>query len=97
MPSFLILTCNSIYIIVKITELNKTEFNSTMACPKKKTSHRKQQQRRAKWVAQLPTLSKCPNCGESKIAHYACTECGYYNGREYAKAMPRKKQKSASQ
>lgn len=65
-----------------------------MACPKKKTSHRKQHQRRAKWVAFIPTISKCPNCGESVIPHFVCTSCGYYNGREYLRALPRKMRKA---
>ena len=64
-----------------------------MACPKKKTSHRKQHQRRANWKAIAPVLAKCSNCGEVKMSHYACSSCGYYNGREYLKALPRKKQK----
>ena len=67
-----------------------------MACPKKKTSHRKQHQRRAKWVAFLPNIIKCSNCGESSISHYACTSCGYYNGREYKKALPRKERKATA-
>ena len=67
-----------------------------MACPKKKTSHRKQHQRRAKWVAYLPNIAKCSNCGEPVISHVACSYCGNYNGREYLKALPRKKDKAAS-
>lgn len=67
-----------------------------MACPKKKTSHRKQHQRRAKWVALLPNLSKCSNCGEVCLSHSVCPECGYYNGREYVRALPKKKQKASS-
>ncbi|OGI20583.1 MAG: 50S ribosomal protein L32 [Candidatus Melainabacteria bacterium RIFCSPHIGHO2_02_FULL_34_12] len=67
-----------------------------MACPKKKTSHRKQHQRRAKWVAILPNITKCSNCGESAISHNACTSCGFYNGREYIKSLPRKKRKATA-
>lgn len=66
-----------------------------MACPKKKTSHRKQHQRRANWVAILPNLASCPNCGEACTSHYACPSCGYYNGREYTKALSKKKQEEA--
>lgn len=67
-----------------------------MACPKKKTSHRKQHQRRAKWVAITPILSKCSNCGEVCVSHYTCKECGYYNGREYLKALPKKNKKATT-
>ena len=65
-----------------------------MACPKKKTSHRKQQQRRAHWVSLLPNITKCTNCGDPCISHYACPSCGYYNGREYISSLARKTQKS---
>ena len=67
-----------------------------MACPKKKTSHRKQHQRRANWVAIKQNISKCANCGEPSLSHYACTECGYYNGREYLRAIRLKKQKASA-
>lgn len=67
-----------------------------MACPKKKTSHRKQHQRRAKWVAFLANVSNCSNCNEPKVSHLACTSCGYYNGREYLLALPRKKRKATA-
>ena len=66
-----------------------------MACPKKKTSHRKQQQRRAKWVATIPAITTCQNCGEHCLSHCACGACGYYNGREYIKALQKKKQLTA--
>ena len=68
-----------------------------MACPKKKTSHRKQHQRRAKWKAILTTITSCANCGEPTVSHLACTSCGYYNGREYLRALPRKKRKTSAQ
>ena len=67
-----------------------------MACPKKKTSHRKQHQRRAHWKAILPTITTCSNCGEPTVSHLACTSCGYYNGREYLRALPRKKRKASA-
>ena len=67
-----------------------------MACPKKKTSHRKQHQRRAKWIAFVPNITKCSNCGEPCVSHCACPSCGYYNGREYVKSLPRKRQQSTA-
>ena len=67
-----------------------------MACPKKKTSHRKQHQRRSRWLATLPNITKCSNCGEAILSHFACKLCGYYNGREYLRALPRKKRKATA-
>jgi large subunit ribosomal protein L32 len=51
-----------------------------MPQPKKKTSHSKQGHTRHHWKAKTPTLVKCKNCGEMKLAHRVCTACGFYNG-----------------
>lgn len=61
-----------------------------MAVPKKRTSHRKQHQRRANWKITAPNIVSCSNCGEPSQSHIACVECGYYNGREYIKALPKR-------
>ncbi len=54
-----------------------------MAVPKRKTSKARRDKRRsAVWKLDAPTLSKCPNCGEYKLAHRACPNCGMYNGRQ---------------
>ncbi len=54
-----------------------------MAVPKRKTSKARRDKRRsAVWKLEAPALSKCPNCGEYKLAHRACKNCGVYNGRE---------------
>lgn len=65
-----------------------------MAVPKKKTSHQKQHKRRANWKLEPVNYVLCPNCGEAKISHLVCTSCGYYNGREYLKALPKKARKA---
>lgn len=51
-----------------------------MPQPKKKTSHSKQGHTRHHWKASKPTLVKCKNCGEMKLAHKVCMACGFYNG-----------------
>ncbi len=57
-----------------------------MAVPKRKTSKARRDKRRSTvWKLEAPALSKCPNCGEYKLAHRACSNCGYYNGREVIK------------
>lgn len=54
-----------------------------MAVPKRKTSHaRKSSRRSTVWKLNAPTLVICPNCGEYKVAHRACGNCGMYNGRQ---------------
>ena len=57
-----------------------------MAVPKRKTSKaRKNTRRSAVWKLTAPALAKCPECGEYKLAHRACSNCGTYNGREVIK------------
>ena len=57
-----------------------------MAQPKKKTSHQKQMQRRARWKAEPATIAKCMNCGAPSKPHNICFECGYYHGRPVHRA-----------
>ncbi len=57
-----------------------------MAVPKRKTSKARRDKRRsAVWKLDAPAISKCPTCGEYKLSHRVCPECGYYNGREVIK------------
>ena len=58
-----------------------------MAVPKKRTGHSAQGKRRANWKAIKPTTTKCPNCGETVLAHTVCTACGYYKGKPVSKKM----------
>ncbi len=52
-----------------------------MAVPKKKTSQARRDQRRAHHALQGPNLIACPNCGELRLPHRVCPECGHYKGR----------------
>lgn len=53
-----------------------------MAVPKKKTSHRKQAQRRAaNSRLDAPALVECPQCRSARQPHHVCPTCGYYDGR----------------
>lgn len=52
------------------------------ALPKQRISRRRQgNRRRHHWVAQ-PALVPCKQCGEKKLAHHVCPNCGYYRGRQ---------------
>jgi large subunit ribosomal protein L32 len=53
-----------------------------MAVPKRRTSKRKRDQRRAHDAVGVPARSKCPQCGEPKLPHRVCPNCGTYRGRE---------------
>ena len=59
-----------------------------MAVPKKRTGHSAQGHRRSNWKATKPETTKCPNCGETKLAHTVCTACGYYKGKAVSIKSP---------
>jgi len=52
-----------------------------MAVPKHKTSKSKRDMRRTHQKTAAPNLSECPQCGEAKLPHRACPNCGTYKGR----------------
>jgi large subunit ribosomal protein L32 len=52
-----------------------------MAVPKRRTSTRKRDQRRAHDALVGPQSVACPQCGERMQRHRACTHCGTYRGR----------------
>lgn len=57
-----------------------------MAVPKRKVSKARRDKRRSNvWKISIPALVKCPQCGDFKMPHRVCKECGYYNGREVIK------------
>ena len=52
-----------------------------MAVPKHKVSKSKRDKRRTHQKTAAPNVSKCPQCGEVKLPHRACPDCGSYKGR----------------
>ena len=53
-----------------------------MAVPFRRTSKTAKRQRRTHFKLSVPGMVTCPNCGESKLAHHVCKECGSYKGKE---------------
>jgi len=53
-----------------------------MANPKRRHSHSRKNKRRAHDAINVPSLSLCPNCGNPKLPHRACPDCGYYKERQ---------------
>ena len=54
-----------------------------MAVPKRKVSKaRRDKRRNSHWKLSLPGMTKCPQCGEMKLAHRMCKNCGSSNGRQ---------------
>jgi large subunit ribosomal protein L32 len=53
-----------------------------MPVPKKKTSKSKRDMRRSHHALTKPVASICPQCGEKKLMHQVCPNCGTYRGRK---------------
>lgn len=53
-----------------------------MAVPKKKMSRSRTRRRKAAWKVSTPQTARCGQCGQPKLSHRACGECGTYSGRE---------------
>jgi len=54
-----------------------------MAVPKSRTSKQRRNKRRsANWKLSLPGMTECPQCGEAKLSHRVCKNCGYYKAKQ---------------
>ena len=54
-----------------------------MAVPKKRTSRRRRDMRRAHdHLKATAAVQVCPECGELHLRHHACDACGTYRGRD---------------
>ncbi|ACV58367.1 MULTISPECIES: 50S ribosomal protein L32 [Alicyclobacillus] len=52
-----------------------------MAVQQHRVSKTRKRKRRTHFKLEQPTLVTCPQCGEYKLPHHACTSCGTYKGR----------------
>jgi len=50
--------------------------------PKRKVSPGRRDRRRAHDALKLSNLVQCSNCGELRLPHRVCPNCGFYQGRE---------------
>jgi len=50
--------------------------------PKRKISKGRRDRRRAHHALRAANLTQCSNCGEMRLPHRVCPNCGYYQGRE---------------
>jgi large subunit ribosomal protein L32 len=55
-----------------------------MAVPKKRVSKSRKGMRRSHMSQrfQAPQLSTCSRCGEPKLSHRVCANCGHYKDKE---------------
>jgi large subunit ribosomal protein L32 len=60
-----------------------------MAVPKKKQSKTRRNKRRANHdKISAPNVILCPQCGEPKLPHRVCENCGTYNDRQVVIDIP---------
>jgi len=50
--------------------------------PKRKISPGRRDRRRAHDALKARNIVICPNCGEPRLPHRVCSNCGHYQGRE---------------
>ncbi len=50
--------------------------------PKRKVSKGRRDRRRTHDSLKARKLVSCPNCGDMRLPHHVCPNCGYYKGRE---------------
>ena len=50
--------------------------------PKRKVSKGRRDRRRANDGLKTANLVQCSNCGEMRLPHTVCPNCGFYQGRE---------------
>jgi len=56
-----------------------------MALPKRRHSHSRTRTRRAHDALTPPRFGACDKCGEPKLPHRLCPNCGSYRGRTVVK------------
>jgi len=60
--------------------------------PKRKHSKGRRERRRAHDAITAVNLVQCSNCGEMRLPHTVCPNCGHYQGREIV-AMEKEEKK----
>ena len=50
--------------------------------PQRRTSKMKKRMRRSHLALNVPGMIVCPNCGELTLSHRACSNCGFYKGKQ---------------
>lgn len=53
-----------------------------MAVPKRRTSKARKRKRRTHVKAEVEATQACPRCGDPKLPHRVCPNCGYYKDAE---------------
>ncbi|OGY27346.1 MAG: 50S ribosomal protein L32 [Candidatus Woykebacteria bacterium RIFCSPHIGHO2_01_FULL_39_12] len=55
------------------------------ALPKRKISKARKGKRRSSLKIEIPSLATCPKCGQPKLPHTVCQNCGTYKDLQVLK------------
>lgn len=53
-----------------------------MAVPKRRHSSTRGKKRRTNWKLHTPAIGLCAHCGQPRLPHRICANCGHYGGEE---------------
>ncbi len=53
-----------------------------MAVPKRRHSSTRGKKRRTGWKLKTQGVSPCGHCGQPRLPHRICANCGHYGGEE---------------
>lgn len=59
--------------------------------PKRKHSKGRRDRRRSQDALTATPVVPCANCGEMRLAHTVCPNCGFYDGKEVVAKKPASK------
>ena len=59
--------------------------------PKRKHTSGRRDRRRSQDLLKVVNLVQCSNCGEMRLPHHVCPNCGHYKGREVVEVKEEKK------
>ena len=59
--------------------------------PKRKPSKGRRDRRRSQDALTTANLVACSNCGNKRLPHVVCSNCGYFKGREVYQVKKEKK------
>ena len=59
--------------------------------PKRKHTSGRRDRRRSQDALTAQTTVACSNCGEMRLAHHVCPNCGHYKGKEIVEVKEEKK------